>query len=79
MNEHYRAWRDALQDVIERGVSPGALHCAGPRGFAVENVAVVDGLAVQCFSWGSVPIASCWLNSSSVNYKLPDPTDRPVY
>jgi AcrR family transcriptional regulator len=54
MNAHYTAWRDALQDVTERGVSEGSFHCADPRGFAVETAAMVDGLAVQCYSRGSV-------------------------
>ncbi|MDQ0822397.1 AcrR family transcriptional regulator [Arthrobacter sp. V4I6] len=54
MNAHYTAWRDALQDVTERGVSEGSFHCADPRGFAIETAAMVDGLAVQCYSRGSV-------------------------
>jgi AcrR family transcriptional regulator len=54
MNAHYTAWRDALQDVTERGVSEGSFQCADPRGFAVETAALVDGLAVQCYSRGSV-------------------------
>ncbi|MEY9775535.1 TetR/AcrR family transcriptional regulator [Arthrobacter sp. MW3 TE3886] len=54
MNDHYTAWRDALQDVTERGVRAGAFRCADPRRFAVETAAMVDGLAVQCYSRGSV-------------------------
>ncbi|WP_172582872.1 hypothetical protein [Subtercola boreus] len=31
----------------------GALVCADPAGFAVETAAMVDGLAVQCYSRAS--------------------------
>jgi AcrR family transcriptional regulator len=50
MNEHYEGWRSALQEITERGVSEGVFECEDPRSFAIETAAVVDGLAVQCYS-----------------------------
>ena len=50
MNEHYDAWRAALQGIAERGVAEGALSCEDPAVFAATTAAMVDGLVVQCYS-----------------------------
>ncbi|MCO4255971.1 TetR/AcrR family transcriptional regulator [Pseudarthrobacter cellobiosi] len=50
MNDHYAAWRKALQEIAERGVDEGVFRCEDPARFAVETTAMADGLAVQCYS-----------------------------
>ena len=57
MNEHYAAWRKALQEIAQRGADEGLFHCEDPEGFAVETTAMADGLAVQCYSrQTSIPV-----------------------
>lgn len=50
MNTHYEAWWDALATIIEAGVEDGEFSCSDPRNFAVSIAALVDGLAIQCYS-----------------------------
>lgn len=50
MNTHYEAWWEALAAIIEAGVADGEFECAEPRKFAVSIAALVDGLAIQCYS-----------------------------
>lgn len=57
MNEHYAAWRSALQEITERGVAEGVFRCEDPARFAVEVTAMADGLAVQGYSrQTSIPV-----------------------
>ncbi|WP_164520285.1 TetR/AcrR family transcriptional regulator [Specibacter cremeus] len=50
MNDHYANWWAALRDITARGVEDGRFTCADPDTFAIDTAAVVDGLAIQCYS-----------------------------
>lgn len=50
MSAHYDGWREAMRLIIERGVERGEFSCADPHAVASDIAALVDGLAVQCFS-----------------------------
>jgi AcrR family transcriptional regulator len=54
MNAHYAQWRTALTEITERGIRDGIFAHDNPAGFAIETAAMVDGLAVQCYSRRSV-------------------------
>lgn len=57
MHSHYSEWRSALEETAQRGVNAGEFACADTEAFAFDFAALVDGLAVQCYS-GKSPISA---------------------
>ncbi len=56
MHTHYSEWRAALTDIAQRGVDAGEFAGDDVEAFAFDFAALVDGLAVQCYS-GRSPIS----------------------